>query len=420
MITPPTVWTFRRVVWATLIFVFVAISFWLLFRFSQVLLIFFISLIVGTVIRPGSTWLYSHGVPRILGIILIYLLLFTLVIGSLLLLFPLIAEQTGTIVASFPDYYTSLRNLLLNSPSPLIARMGLFLPSTLPVLEPVQRTGQEALASAEQALGYIIMATNAIFITTVIFLLSFHWTLSGSRMIQSTALLFPTGQRERVRELVGAMETKLTAFIAGQGLLCLVIGIMALVAYLLIGLPNALVLAFTAGVLEAVPVIGPVLGAVPAAIIALSVDPSKLVWVIVASVVIQALENYILVPRVMRRAVGVNPFVSLLALFAFSSLLGVVGALIAIPIAAIVQLLLENFVFNTETSEPEPSFGRSYASRLRLEAQELIQDLRKQARRKRGGTDLRVREVDQLIDEIETITIDLESVLGQDRIEGVK
>ena len=127
---------------------------------------------------------------------------------------------------------------------------------------------------------------------------------------------------------------------------------MALVAYLLIGLPNALVLALVAGVLEAVPLLGPLLGAIPAAVIALSIAPSKLIWVVVATVVIQQLENAVLVPRVMRKAVGVNPFVSLLAMFALSSLFGIAGALMAIPIAAMVQLLLDRFVFGPTATSP--------------------------------------------------------------------
>ena len=103
------------------------------------------------------------------------------------------------------------------------------------------------------------------------------------------------------------METKVGFYIAGQGILCLVIGIMALVAYRLIGLPNALVLALIAGVLEAVPMIGPLLGAIPAALVALSIAPDKLIWVIVATVVIQQLENSLLVPRVMRKRWGSIP-----------------------------------------------------------------------------------------------------------------
>jgi hypothetical protein len=138
-----------------------------------------------------------------------------------------------------------------------------------------------------------------------------------------------------------------------------------------------------------------------------------MVWVIVATVVIQQLENSLLVPRVMRKAVGVNPFVSLLAIFAFSSLFGIAGALMAIPMAAIIQLLFERFVFHSGALESEVSTGRDYASRLRYEAQDLSQDLRKQARLKKGGSRQSVQQIDQVMDEIEAITTDLDSLLAQ-------
>ncbi|MFA5873216.1 MAG: AI-2E family transporter [Anaerolineales bacterium] len=411
-------WTFRRVVWATLVLVFVALGFWLLYRFNQVVFILFIAIVMGTVFRPVVTWLHQRGLPRIAGVILVYLLLLALLISFVLLLFPLIVEQGTTMAAAVPGYYQSLREWMINYPSQLIVRLGEFLPATLPGLEPIQQTGEQMLASAEQALGYVTLAAKVIFIAIVILVLAFFWTLDGPRTIQSLLLLVPTGQRESISELISAMETKVGFYIAGQGVLCLVIGVMALVAYLLIGLPNALVLAFVAGVLEAVPMIGPLLGAIPAALVALSIAPAKLVWVIVATVVIQQVENSLLVPRVMRKAVGVNPFVTLLAFFAFSSLFGIAGALMAIPMAAIIQLLLDRFVFHPATMEPEVSAGRDYASRLRYEAQDLAQDLRKQARLKKGGSDLRVKQIDRVMDEIETITTDLDALLAQVQSSG--
>jgi len=159
--------------------------------------------------------------------------------------------------------------------------------------------------------------------------------------------------------------------------------------------------------------IGPLLGAVPAALVAMSIAPDRLIWVIVATIVIQQLENSLLVPRIMKKAVGVNPFVTLLALFAFSSLFGLAGALMAIPIAAIIQLVLNHFVFHQVTVEMEVSDGRDYASRLRYEAQDLAQDLRKQARIKKRGSDLAIKQIEQVMDEIETITTDLDSLLAQ-------
>lgn len=414
----PYTWTFRRVMWATLVLVFVALSFWLLYRFSQVVFILFVAIVIGTVIRPVVAWLYSRGVPRIAGVIFVYLLLLALLTSFVLVLFPMIVEQGTTISAAVPGYYQSLREWLVNYPNQWMVRLSEFLPATLPGLKPVQQTGQQMLASAGQALGYVASAANVIFMATAILLLVFHWTLNGPRTIQSLLMLVPVGQRESISELISAMESKVGFYIAGQGILCLVIGILALVAYLLIGLPNALVLALVAGVLEAVPMVGPLLGAIPAAVIALSIAPSKMVWVIVATLVIQQLENSLLVPRVMRKAVGVNPFVSLLAIFAFSSLFGIAGALMAIPMAAIIQLLLDRFVFHPGTTEAEVSTGRDYASRLRYEAQNLAQDLRKQARLNKDGTDQRVKQTDQLMDEIEAITTDLDSLLAQVNTSG--
>jgi predicted PurR-regulated permease PerM len=411
----PYDWTFRRVVWATLVLIFVILSFWLLYRFNQVVFILFIAIVIGTVIRPAVAWLHQRGLPRIAGVILVYLLLLILLTGFLWLLFPLIVEQGTTIAAEVPGYYQNLREWMVNYPNQLIVRLSEFLPATLPSLNPraAQQTGQDVMASAGQALGYITLAAKVVFTAIVILVLAFYWTLDGPRTIQSFLLLVPQDLRESISELISAMETKVGYYIAGQGILCLVIGIMALLAYLLMGLPNALVLALMAGVLEAIPMIGPLLGAMPAALVALSIAPDKLVWVIVATVVIQQLENSLLVPRVMSKAVGVNPFVTLLSLFAFSSLFGIAGALMAIPIAAIIQLLLDRFIFHPAAMEPEVSAGRDYASRLRYEALDLAQDLRKQARLKKRGSDLGIKQIDQVMDEIETITTDLDALLAQ-------
>jgi predicted PurR-regulated permease PerM len=409
----PNQWTFRRVMWATLVLVLVVLSFWLLYRFYQVVFILFIAIVIGTAIRPAVAWLHRRGLPQVAGVILVYFLLLTVIIGFALLLFPLIVEQGATITAAVPGYYQSLRGWIVNNSNQLIMSLSEYLPATFPVLEPVQQTGPQMLAFAGQALGYLSTAATAIFVATAILLLAFHWTLDGPRSIQSLLLLVPMGQRESSRELISSMESKVGFYIVGQGVLCLIIGILALVAYLLIGLPNALVLALLAGALEAVPMIGPLLGAIPAAVIALTIAPSKLVWVIVATFVIQQVENSLLVPRVMRKAVGVNPFVSLLAIFAFNSLFGIAGALMAIPMAAIIQLLLDRFVFHPAAMESEVSAGRDFASRLRYEAQDLAQDLRKQARLKKGGSDLRVKQIDQVLDEIETITTDLDALLAQ-------
>jgi predicted PurR-regulated permease PerM len=411
----PYSWTFGRVVWATLVLISVIVGFWLLYRFNQVIFTLFIAIVIGTVIRPAVAWLGRHGLPQPVGVILVYLMLFLLLAGFLLLLFPLISEQSTTIAAVLPEYYQNLRQWVVTHPNQFLASLSEFLPAALPNLRlrPVQQSGSEMLASAGQVAGYVTSLAGVIFITIMILALAFYWTLEGPRIIQSFLLVIPQNQRESIRELISAMESKVGFYMVGQAILCTVIGIMALTAYLLIGLPNALVLALIAGVLEAIPMIGPLLGAVPAALVALSIAPDKLIWVIVATIVIQQVENSLLVPRIMKKAVGVNPFVTLLALFAFGTLFGLAGALMAIPMAAMIQLALNHFVFKQATVEMEASEGRDFTSRLRYEAQDLAQDLRKQARLKKGGSDLAIKQIEQVMDEIETITTNLDTLLAK-------
>ena len=406
-------WTFKKVVAATLILAGVVLCFWLLFRFYEVVFILLVSIVIGTALRPIVNWLFRLGLPREVGVILIYLLLLALVIGFLLVLFPLIYKQTITIVAEVPVYYQNLSEWMRNSTSQIIVSLSDFLPPSLPFMAPVEQTGQQFLASAEQAMGYLNTISKTIFLIIVILVLALHWLVDGSRTIQSWLSLVPKNRQESINTMISSMETKIGYFIAGQSILCLIIGILAFFAYQIIGLPNAFVLALMAGVLEAVPMIGPMLGAIPAGIIALSISPIKLLWVVVGTIVIQALENYLLVPRIMRKAVGINPFVSLLAIFAFSSFFGIAGALMAIPIAAIIQLLLDHFIFHPTAAEPEDSAGRDQASRLRYEAQDLAKGLRNQARNKKAGSTLLVKQIDKVMDEVETIASDLDSLLAQ-------
>jgi len=207
----------------------IMMGFWLLYQFYQVVFILFVAIVIGTVIRPAIAWLHQRGLSRIVGVILVYLLLVILLAGFLLLLLPLISEQGATIATAVPGYYQSLREWMANDPNQLISSLSGLFPVTIPGLVPIQQTGGEMLASVWQVWGYVILAARIIFIAIVILVLAFHWTLEGPRVIQSLLSLVPKGQRESTSELISVMETKLGFYVAGQGVLCLVIGILALV-----------------------------------------------------------------------------------------------------------------------------------------------------------------------------------------------
>jgi hypothetical protein len=143
----------------------------------------------------------------------------------------------------------------------------------------------------------------------------------------------------------------------------------------LIGLPYTLVLAVFAGVMEMVPIFGPALGAVPALLVALSIDPSKAIWVVVATSVIQLLENAVLVPRIMKHSMGVNPIIILLSLIAFGSVFGFIGALLALPLAAIIQLLISRVVLTAAETSRQAQQKELQIQSLIHESQDLMQAL---------------------------------------------
>jgi predicted PurR-regulated permease PerM len=301
-----------------------------------------------------------------------------------------------------------LRNSLAQSPSMIIRQIAIRFPIDFTLLTQPALPQGDVVDRVSSFIVTISSYSRGLLFLVATFLLGFYWTLEGERILRGFTFWLPSKRRDDVRELIAHIEARVGGFIAGQSILCLVIGVMAFVAYTLIGLPNVLALAIIAGVFEAVPVVGPAIGAVPAFIVALTSDPSKAIWVVVAMLVIQALENSLLVPRVMKRSVGINPIITLLALATFSSLLGLPGALLAVPAGAIIQLLLDRYLLAPGAIESQVPLGRDQLSLIRYEAQELGEDVRKQLRIRPDQTD---ELADQFEDEIEAIVSDLSRLL---------
>ena len=140
-------------------------------------------------------------------------------------------------------------------------------------------------------------------------------------------------------------------FVRAQAILSLSVGVLSFVAYLIIGLPNPFALAVTAGILEAVPIVGPTLGAIQAALVAFPMGTGKLIGVVVSAMIIQLLENNLLVPRVMNQSVGVHPILTLLSLVTLTSLLGIPGGILAIPFASAVQVIFREIRDNVDHTQ---------------------------------------------------------------------
>ena len=428
---PP--WTMRQVVWATLIAVGIGIIFLILYRFYMIVFLFFVALSLATAMKPITSWLQKRNVPAWLGVLPIYLGILGLIVAFVLFIGPLVVNQFTGILADLPGYYATLRTYLQNSSNDLVQAIGSRLPAelSLPVAQISSATTTSARAGAAASgtgeatdpIGIIGQALSSIgqtlFMIIGVLLLAYYWLIEGDMIIRRVVFRARLEQREKIREIITEVEGKIGCYFRGQLILCAIIGACSLIAYLIIGVPNAFVLGLISAVTEAIPILGPTLGAIPAILLTLSAAPEKIIWVILALVIIQSAENNFLVVRIMDKSVGVNALVTILAIAAFGLLFGFAGAILAIPLAAILQILFSRLLFRTPTPDevlvtPEmgQQQGRSRFSVLRLEAQELAQDVRKQAR---NDTQQQVYDttMEQAEDMIETVASNLQSYLVQ-------
>lgn len=410
-------WTLRQIALATLTAVGVGLAFLLLYRFYMVVFIFFAAFSLQVAIKPLVDYLYNWRIPYSLGVILIYILLLAAIILLLWFLAPMMIVQAITLVTELPTYYEGLRDYLLSTRSALLHLLASRLPAQLSLNTATATMSTEGADPITPVWNVIKSSGEIFFILTAILALAFSWTMEGERIMRKLLLRVPQERREEVRKLISEMEGKIGAYFRGQIILCVIVGVMSGLAFFWLAVPNALVLGGLMGIFEALPVIGPTLGAVPAILMTLAVAPEKALWVIIALTAIQGLENNLLVPRIMDQSVGVNAIVSILAIAAFGLLFGLGGAILAIPLAAMLQILLNRFLFTIATpdevneSNPlTPPNSRDQIGKLRLEAQELAQDVRKQAR---AESALPEDDNEQIEDLIEAIAVDLDSWLIQ-------
>jgi predicted PurR-regulated permease PerM len=404
----------RQLAMATLVVGMVLLGFWLLFRFYQVLLVLLAGIIVSLALEPAVKRLKARGVPPGVAVGLIYGLM--LIVGILFLRFgvPLIASQSATISAQLSEGYTSIVGSLKATPNLLIQRVVESLPEQLsmPAAQPTGAAAEEGATPWADIFRYSGQAAKAIFQIGTIFLIAFFWTIESDRIKRSGVALLPLNKREPARELIAEIEQRVGSYVLGQLLLSVIMGALSLVAYLIIGLPYAPLLALFVGIMEIIPLIGPLIGAIPALVIGFSISPLTAVWTIVASLIIHQLESNVFGPRVMKRTLGMRPLVTLLALTAFGTLFGVLGAIVALPLASVLQLFFDRFLVGAQ-SRSDGGTERDLIGVLRYEVQELVEDVRKMIRRREGealedGDDSATVE-----DTLEAIAQDLDSLLAK-------
>jgi predicted PurR-regulated permease PerM len=273
---------------------------------------------------------FTKRVPRWLAILILYLAILGTVALVIILILPPLVDQAQALWNRIPEMFERTQQFLISKG---------WLKEHLTMQEAVER----APGSRGDAVGRVARTAaslaGGIFGVVTILILTFYMLVDGESFVTGFVRLFPRSQRTRIREACRSVSTKVSAWLVGQLLLASTIGSTAALGLYILGVPYFYVLALIAAIGEMIPIVGPVISAVPAVLVALTVSPTLALAVIIFFLVQQQLENHILVPKIMERQVGVSAVMVIVSLLLGGSLLGIVGAILAIPTAAILQVL---------------------------------------------------------------------------------
>lgn len=291
---------------------------WILYQILDLILLLFVALIFMSALSPVVKFLTRFKIPKPLGILIVYILVLGIFGTILTISFTPLIEQTSRLIQVLPNSISSL----------------------LQTGYVDQNIFQREIANIT---GNLFSFTKTIFnnvITIILFLVLTFYLLLEREELEKRAASFFVGHEERVRKLLINIEEKLGSWFRGQLFLSLIIGVLTFIGLTLLQVPYALPLAIWAGLLEVVPVIGPIISAIPALLLSFAISPILAAGVGAMYFVIQQLENHLIVPQVMGKAVGINPLVVILAIAVGGRLLGIGGALLAVPIVVVAQIIV--------------------------------------------------------------------------------
>ena len=310
---------------------------WALYLARDAILITYISVLLAIGLGPLVHRIElavpagAQRLPRWFAILIIYLTVVGVLIVVGLLIVPPMIEQTRDLWMRLPDLFDRaqaflIRYKLLNHPI---------------TLEEAVRQAPTPGDAVGTAFSAMTAAAGGIVAFVTILILTFYLLVESDALFAAFARLFPRVERPRVEAAARKISTKVSAWLNGQLILAGTIGLTAAIGLYFLGVPYFYVLALVAGVGETIPMVGPVLSAIPAIGVALTVSPRTAIFTALFMFAQQQFENHLLVPRVMSRQVGISPVIVIVALLIGGSLLGIIGAILAVPTAAILHVVYQ-------------------------------------------------------------------------------
>ncbi len=311
---------------------------YLLFLIKNVLVLIFLGLILALALEPSVEWFVRKRIPYGLSVMIVILLSLSTfgLLGSIA--FTPLIQQIRLLTVNFPYYVDSVLNL---------PGYDSYIDTILAQLS----SGGQRIFDFTLSIFSSVLSLLLIVVFTIYILLDFK------NIRQYVIGFFPPDRRAGVQKTLTDIEFKLKDWLRGQILLMVVVGALSYLGLTILGLGEfALALGVFAGLLEIIPIIGPTISLIPAAIIGFSYSPAIGLGVIGLYILIQQLENHIIVPKIMERAIGFNPLLTIIAFMVGAELFGIVGGILSLPLLIIISEIfryLYGYDFTDMASTPE-------------------------------------------------------------------
>lgn len=320
-----------------ILFILVGILF--LYFIRDILIILFTSIIIASAVEPFVAWAKKFKIPRTVSVVLIYLLAFGVIALVISLLIPPLTEQVRGLIQEFPvvverlsTYFVEVRDFaeehqINTNPDLFFENLG-------------NRLGQFGSGIFATTRG-IISGFGAFFIILVI---SFYLAVEEGGIVKFIKAVTSSRHQAYIMDLFERSQHQIGRWLRGQLVLALAVGILVFIGLSLLGVKYALVLALIAAILEVIPYVGPILSAVPAIFIGFLQSPLTGVLVLGLYMLIQQIENHLLQPKIMERAVGLHPVTVILVLLVGAKVAGVIGMILAVPLASVVSVFISDLI----------------------------------------------------------------------------
>ena len=310
-----------------------------LYRVRSVLMLVFVAAFLAIGLDPAVDWLERKGLKRGLAVAAIFIAALVALIGFVAAVIPPLVEQVTNFATNLPEYIDDLA-----ARNDRIAEYVRDNDIADRLREAVGQAPTQIGGSFGTVIGVAGSVLGKVFNALTVIVLTIYFSLSLRRAREGSLKLVPKSRRERVRELVDPILEKIGSYIAGNVAVSIIAGVLSFIFFMISGVPYPVALALWVAIADLIPLVGATLGMVPALIVAFFVSLPVFIATLVFFVVYQQVENYIIVPKVMTKAIDISPAAVLLAALIGGSLLGFVGALISLPFAAGVKLLMQEVV----------------------------------------------------------------------------